>query len=243
VFKNRTLMTGVGIGLMAGAILLKLFEVGAGSSADWDEKEFMRQAEAHGLQVHQASDKLFTEAEVEAMRKTGDGAKVSAAPTALPSSSPSASPASTPTATPKASTPATPNASAAAAPSSAASPSAVAAAKPSAPAAGATATAVAASPAPAATPAGSAAATPGVSVPSAPASAQASPTPISVTIRDGLISAEIVALLQQAGVVVDGAQLDEAIRKRELTTKIYSGTYSFAPNTSVEQIVDMLTTR
>ncbi|WP_135547206.1 MltG/YceG/YrrL family protein [Paenibacillus cymbidii] len=241
MFKNRTLMTGVGIGLMAGAILLKLFEVGAGSSADWDEKEFMRQAEAHGLQVHQASDKLFTEAEVEAMRKTGDGTKASAAPTVLPSSSPAASPASTPTATPKASTPATPNASAAAAPSSAASPSAVAAAKPSAPAAGATA--VAASPAPAATPAGSVAATPGISAPSAPATAQASPTPISVTIREGLISAEIVALLQQAGVVVDGAQLDEAIRKRELTTKIYSGTYSFAPNTSVEQIVDMLTTR
>lgn len=237
MFKNRTLMYGIGIGLMAGAILLKLFDIG--SSADWDEKEFMRQAEAHGLQVHRASDKLYTEADLEAMRKAGDGAKASASPSVTPSSSPlpsaSASAAPTPTPTPKASAPATPNASAAAAPSAAA------ASNPSAPA-GSTA-AAATNPSPAASPAASAAATPAAGTPSAPAAAQVSPTPITVTIREGLISAEIVALLQKAGVVVDGAQLDAAIRKRELTTKIYSGTYSFAPNTSVEQIVDMLTTR
>ncbi|KIL39220.1 hypothetical protein SD70_21340 [Gordoniibacillus kamchatkensis] len=90
MFKNRAMLSGVGIGLIAGAILLQVMLVAKGTGAapmpagkaapeDMDPKQLKEVAQKY-YQVYDKNEKLFTQADVD--KKVQDALKAQPNPNA-----------------------------------------------------------------------------------------------------------------------------------------------------------------
>ncbi|GIP36841.1 hypothetical protein J31TS4_01210 [Paenibacillus sp. J31TS4] len=216
--RRKAYWTGIGLGIMLGAVLLQAVYAASGNSSPADEQRLRQQAEAAGYRL----------APLDETRGAGASPPQQSPSPSAGAGTPPAS--SVPPVGPSAQPPATPSAPAASVPAAAApaSPAATAPAPPAAPQASAP---PAASQAPAGQP---------PAAPSAPPAATA-PSPVQVTIAPGSTGWQVVDAFVQAGLVSDRQAFEDLLLGRRLQTKIRSGTYSFVPGETAEAMIDRIT--
>lgn len=213
MIKNRFFMFGLGIGLIAGAMLLQLMI--SGGAAPMTKEDLVREAAKLNLTVtEQAADQT--------VQPSADPASGGQAPAPA---DPSVEAAGTPAASGTPASP-TPSPAAAASPEAAVQPSTAAApAKPSAPAKPASTKGQASAPA----------------APATPKPAAVNKT-IAVKIPEGSTLTQTAEILAKAGVIQNKAEFLQTAINRKVNTKIQNGYHSFTQGESNNSIIDKLIT-